>query len=66
MSFWYLSCLRKTPLSDQAGVSIEARGLNFGLSVYLLPYFVYLSGKISCESARLHRLTLAIIVGNVT
>ena len=38
-------------------VSSGARGLNFGLSLYLYPIFVYVSTEVSGESAYMCRLT---------
>ena len=35
----------KAPLNSHADVSTKARGLNFGLSLYLHLYFVYASSK---------------------
>ena len=42
-----------------ADVSVEARGLNFGLSLDLHPYFMYVSSKGSGKSGPMHRLTRA-------
>ena len=36
--FWYL--LQMPIINAHADISSEARGLNFGLSLYLHPYFV--------------------------
>ena len=69
MQFW----VHKLPLSGpmliayvqmplinaHAVVSSGARGLNFGLSLHLHPYFVYASSKGSGKSAHKGRLTEA-------
>ena len=47
--FWYVS---QMPLiNDHASISSKPRGLHFCLSIYLHPYFVYVSGECSSESA---------------
>ena len=43
-------------LNDHADVSSMARGLSFGPSFYLYPYFVYASGEDSDETAHMRRL----------
>ena len=48
---------QESPLNTQAELSSSARGLIFGLSLYLYPYFVYSSSRCSGESAHLHSLT---------
>ena len=40
----------KPPISTHVDVSSGARGLNFGLSLYQHPYFVYASSESSGES----------------
>ena len=47
---------KKPPLN--AVQIYRARGLNFGLSLHLHSYFVYMRSEGSVESAHLHRLTL--------
>ena len=41
----------KPPSNTHAYISSGAKGLNFGLSLHLHPYFVYASSKSSSESA---------------
>ena len=43
---------QKPPLNTHADVIRGAKGLNFGLSFYLPPYFVYVSSEGSGESAQ--------------
>ena len=43
-------------INDHSDISRVARGLNFGLSPHLHPYFVYTSSEGSGESANLRRL----------
>ena len=41
---------QKPPLNAHSDVSSRARGLNFGLSLHLHPYFVYASSEDSGET----------------
>ena len=45
-----------SPLNAHADISRRARGLNFGLSLPLLPYFVYARRKGSGKTARMRSL----------
>ena len=49
-------------IKAQAGVSNKARGLNFGIDLYLHPYFVNASSEGSGESAHMRRLAWAVAV----
>ena len=57
ISFVPISYVRKPPLSPYAGISSGARGLNFGLSHHIHPYFVFVSCKGSGESATFGKLS---------
>ena len=48
--------MRKCLKNAHADVSSEARGLMFGQSLHLHPYFVYASGKVSDELQTRQRL----------
>ena len=58
---WYLSHIRKTHtlFNVHADVSRCAKFLTFGLSLYLLSYFVYPRSEGSDESAQMRRLVRA-------
>ena len=43
-------------INAHADATREARGLKFGLSLHLHPYFVYASTEGSGESVHMHRL----------
>ena len=43
-------------INAHADISSETRGLNFGLSIYQLPYFMCASSKGSGYSAQMRRL----------
>ena len=42
---------QKPTLNDHAGISRRARGLNFGQSLHLHPYFAYVSSEASGKCA---------------
>ena len=48
------NCSKASFKKATADVSRKARGLHFGLSLYLHPYFLYVSSQ---RSGNLHRLT---------
>ena len=49
-------CLVTVEACMHVQLSSEDRGLNFRLSLYLHPYFVYASCKGSGKAAQMHRL----------
>ena len=44
-----ISYEQKTPINDHDSVSSEAKGINFGLSLHLHPFFVINCENISCQ-----------------
>ena len=48
---------QETSLNAHACASVRVRGLRFGLSLHLLPYYVYASSEGFGESAHMRRLT---------
>ena len=51
---------QKPPTNDHTDLSNEARGRNFCLSLYLHPYFVYMSSKCFGKSVHVCRLIWAL------
>ena len=45
-----IACAQKPTFDPHADLSSRVRGLNFGLSLHLYPYFMYVSSKVSGES----------------
>ena len=56
--FWYVSHMRKSfLLNAHAGVFYGNKGLNVGLRILLLPYFVYARNKRSDETTHMRSLS---------
>ena len=54
--FVFIVYAQKRPLNAHTGVSGGARGLNFGFSFHLDPYFVYASSEGAAESMHFCKL----------